>query len=137
MKTQTSQNHSQILNALPELIKRATLAQTQLESIVTHFEVTQDGVLRSNLPSTNGTQRFTPQFEEHSGVLLSAINEISSVLTQVTDSIGQVELATRDLVNGVEKQLNVSPVASMREAVTSLDSVLRTRPTSSMPAVKH
>ena len=144
MKAQTSQNSSQILSSLPELIQRATLAQTQLESIMTHLQITQDGVLRSNLPSTNGTPRFTPQFEQHSDELRVAVIEIGGnftqigdTLSQVTEAIGQIELATRELVTGVEKQLKVNSVASMREAVNSLDSALRTRPTSSMPAVKH
>lgn len=139
MKHQTVQDQSEILKALPLLIQKATAAQTQLAAIVTHFEITQDGVLKSTLAPSNGTPRFTPQFEEYSGLLLSAVTEISENLSTVTEVIEQIQEATKHLVVGVESQLNISPVASMREAVNSLESAMRTRPTTSMPAVltKH
>ena len=137
MKSQTIQDQKQILATLPELIKKATLAQTQLSEMVSNFEVTQDGVLRSTLAPVNGAQRFTRQFEGCSGELCFAVTEANNNLSAVMELIEQIHEATKDLVVGVETQLKVNPVASMRDAVNSLDSTMRTRPTSSMPAVKH
>jgi hypothetical protein len=136
MKQTTSQNQAQILNILPELIQKATNAQTRLSEAVTHFEITQDGVLKSTLAPFNGTQRFTPQFEEFSAVLLEAVTEIGENLTGITDMIEEIEAATKQLVVGVETQLEVSPVASMRSAINSLESTLRTRSSQSLIAVK-
>jgi len=137
MKSKTHHNQSEILRILPELIKQATAAQTQLAAIAAHFEITQDGVLKSTLAPSNGTQRFTPQFEEYSDLLLLSVTEISDNLSHVTDTIEQIQEATKHLVVGVETQLKISPVASMREAVNSLESTLRTRPATSIPAVKY
>lgn len=137
MSSQTIQDQKQILAALPELIQKATLAQTQLSEIVSHFEITQDGVLRSTLAPLNGVQRFTSHFEGCSGELLTAVTETTNNLSAVTDTIEQILEATKQLVIGVETQLKVNPVASMRNAVDSLDSALRTRSTTSMPVVKH
>jgi hypothetical protein len=136
MKQTTSQNQAQILKLLPELIQKATLAQTRLSESVTHFEITQDGVLKSTLAPLNGTQRFTPQFEEFSEVLLAAVIEIGENLLNITDTIEEIEAATSQLAVGVETQLKISPVASMRSAVSSLESTLRTRSSQSLLAVK-
>jgi hypothetical protein len=133
----TSQNQKLILASIPELIQKATAAQAKLSAIVTHLEVTQDGVLKSTLPPSKDQPRFTSQFEEYSDLILSTLTEISANLFHATNEINQIQEATKQLVVGVETELNVSPVASMREAINSLDSTMRTRPTTSMPAIKH
>lgn len=136
MKQTTSLKQAQILKILPELIQRATNAQTRFSEIVTHFEITQDGVLKSTLAPSKGVPRFTPQFDEFSGVLLEAVTEIGENLIGLTDLIEQIEAATKQLTIGVETQLKVSPVASMRSAVNSMESTLKTRSSQSLIAVK-
>lgn len=136
MKQTTSQRQAQILKILPELIQKATNAQTRLSEVTTHFEITQDGVLKSTLVPINGRQRFTPQFEEFSEVLLSAVTEIGENLIGITDMIEEIEAATKQLTVGVENQLGVSPVAEMRSAINSLESTLKTRSSASLVAVK-
>jgi len=131
MKQTTSQRQAQILSILPELIQKATKAQARFAEMATHFEITQDGVLKSTLTPLKGARRFTPQFEEFSEELLVAVTEIGENLAGITDMVEQIEAATEQLAVGVETQLEVIPVDSMSSAISSLESILSVRSSSS------
>lgn len=100
-------NQAELLKLLPNLMGLVTKAQAKLASIETHLEVAQDGALRSALPPVNGEPQFTAQFEENSEIFLVAVQEIESVFEEVAGVIDQIEMASAQLVVGVEKQLEL------------------------------
>lgn len=116
---QTIQDREELLKLLPELMRKVTVAQSQLAAIEGHLEIAQGGVLRSSLPPVDGEPQFTPQFVEHASDFLGSVREIDGVLTTVTESIEQIEAATAQLVVGVEVQLQVQ-VQPREEAELSL-----------------
>lgn len=117
--SQVVQDREELLKLLPDLMRKVTIAQSQLAAIEDHLEIAQGGVLRSSLPPVDGEPQFTPQFAEYASDFLGSVREIEDVLTTVTESIEQIEAATAQLVVGVRVQLQVQ-VQQSEEAEVSL-----------------
>jgi len=103
----TAKNQAELLKLLPNLMSLVTKAQARLSSIESHVAIAQDGVFRSSLPAADGEPQFTPQFEENSEIFLVSVQEVGTVFEQMSRYLEQIELATAQIVVGVEKQLEV------------------------------
>lgn len=103
----SAKDQAELLKILPNLIGLVTKVQAKLASIEAHLEIAQDGVLRSALPPIKGEPQFTSQFKENSEMFLVAVQGVGTVFEQVSEYIDQLEVATSQIVVGVEKQLEL------------------------------
>jgi methyl-accepting chemotaxis protein len=121
MSQQARANYVKLQKVLPELMAKVTEAQTKLHSIDNHLALSLVAVNKSATSSVGGVPtRFTDPFEEFSELFNVSVEEIANVLLATCESIEQIEVATQQLVVGVNTlgvntQLNPSGTAQPKE----------------------
>jgi len=112
MSQQARANYAKLQKVLPELMAKVTEAQAKLHSIDNNLTLSLVAVNKSAASSIGGVPiRFTDHFEEFSELFSVSVGELANVLLATCEAIEQIEVATQQIVVGVNTQLNPSGTA--------------------------
>jgi hypothetical protein len=110
MGQKTADNHAKLLELLPELLTKVTTAQTQLKSIDSDLAVSLAAVNKSITATSSSSSSITTlaAFEESLEWFCTSVEEVANVLLSTCKSIEQIEIATQQIIVGINTQLNPS-----------------------------